>query len=137
MSLKMEKTKVLIVEDTTIALISALLVLQKFHLDIDIAKTGADATALASEKKYNLILLDLGLPDMSGAEVVNQLRNSPHNATAPEVAIIAVTAYSKEQYKEQLDDLAVDGFLTKPLQYDTLKDKLNSLCSVTHDQDIL
>ncbi|MDE3243185.1 MAG: response regulator [Nitrospirota bacterium] len=72
------------------------------------ATTGQDGLAQAAARNPDLILLDLGLPDMDGLDVARRLREW---ATIP---IIVLTARGEEQSKIQALDLGADDYVTKP-----------------------
>jgi two-component system, OmpR family, KDP operon response regulator KdpE len=72
------------------------------------AVTGVEALALASSHKPDIILLDLGLPDMDGLEIIRILRGWTN------VPIIVLTARDKEQDKIMGLDAGADDYLTKP-----------------------
>lgn len=113
--------KTLIVEDTPIALIGALTVLNNFNdLQVDSAESGQKALELAEKKAYELVFLDLGLPDIEGFEVAKTLRNTT-TATSSKVIIIALTAHAEEDYQRQCEAVGFNGFLVKPLTDDNVK----------------
>src|SRR5262249_22801673 len=76
--------------------------------DVDVAATGADALKAASHHPPDLIVLDLGLPDLEGSEVCRRIRTS---ATMP---IIILSARSNEKDKVAALDLGADDYVTKP-----------------------
>ena len=82
--------------------------LQSHHFRVLEAVTGAEGLSLASSHNPDIILLDLGLPDMDGLEVVKRLRNW---TAAP---IIVITARGKEKDKIAGLDAGADDYLTKP-----------------------
>ena len=77
-------------------------------------RAGRAGIALALELSPDLVVVDHGLPDVSGTEVCRQLRAQPQTATTP---IIAVTAAPEALRSEQCD---ADAILSKPCQIDTL-----------------
>jgi two-component system, OmpR family, KDP operon response regulator KdpE len=82
------------------------------------AATGQDALVQASTRAPELILLDLGLPDMDGLEVLRRLREwTP-------CPIIVVSARGEEAVKVQALDLGADDYLTKPFGVDELLARL-------------
>lgn len=123
----MTNVKTLIVEDMPIALIGALTVLEKFNLDIDSAENGNQALELASKIAYQLIFLDLGLPDMEGIEVARKLRENHTNSTLSDTLIIALTAHAEESYQNECEAAGFNGFLTKPLTDENVKNILRKL----------
>jgi two-component system KDP operon response regulator KdpE len=72
------------------------------------AKTGQEGLALASSRKPEVILLDLGLPDMDGMEVLDQLRKWT------QIPVIILTARGKEKEKVEGLDAGADDYLAKP-----------------------
>lgn len=76
--------------------------------DVEIAGTGADALRLAAGRAPDLIVLDLGLPDLEGTEVCRRLR------AASAVPVIVLSARGSEADKVQALDLGADDYVTKP-----------------------
>jgi len=76
--------------------------------DVDVAGTGADALKIVAEHPPDLIILDLGLPDIEGAEVCRRIR-----ATA-KMPIIVLSARGNEADKVAALDLGADDYVTKP-----------------------
>jgi two-component system KDP operon response regulator KdpE len=72
------------------------------------AEKGAEGLALASSHNPDIVLLDLGLPDMDGLEVVKRLREWSH------IPVIILTARGKEKDKIAGLDAGADDYLTKP-----------------------
>jgi CheY-like chemotaxis protein len=77
-------------------------------------RSGADGLCLGRELTPDLIVVDSGLPDLSGAEVCRRLRESPATASTPIIAV----ASSPEALR--LEGCAADAVLTKPCPIDTL-----------------
>ncbi|MFN7980115.1 MAG: response regulator transcription factor [Vicinamibacterales bacterium] len=76
--------------------------------DVTIAGTGADALRLVGERAPDLIVLDLGLPDLEGTEVCRRVRLG---STVP---IVVLSARGAEEDKVQALDLGADDYVTKP-----------------------
>jgi DNA-binding response OmpR family regulator len=89
---------------------------------IDIAATGADGLHQAEVGEYDLILLDLTLPDKDGREVCRELRAAGHNTP-----IMILTARSEVDEKVALLDLGADDYLTKPFSLEELKARIRVL----------
>jgi len=71
-----------------------------------------------------LILSDVNMPGMSGLELLRQIRET-YDSAPPFVMMI--TAYGDEENRRQSIDLGADDFLTKPLDFNLLKEKLKGL----------
>lgn len=76
--------------------------------DVDIAGTGAEALTLFAERTPDLLVLDLGLPDLEGTEVCRRIR------AASRVPIVVLSARSAEADKVNALDLGADDYVTKP-----------------------
>ncbi|MGD9793089.1 MAG: response regulator [Acidimicrobiia bacterium] len=107
-------TRVLVVDDEP-ALCRALAAnLKARGYDVDIAGDGGDALNLAAAKHPDVVLLDLGLPTMSGLEVIAGLRGWSS------VPIIVLSARETEQDKVAALDGGADDYVTKPFGMDEL-----------------
>lgn len=82
--------------------------------DADVARTGEEALTLAAGRRPDLVLLDLGLPGMSGIQVIEGLRGWT------EVPIIILSARGDEADKVAALDAGADDYLTKPFGMDEL-----------------
>lgn len=81
---------------------------------VDIASTGQQAISLFASGKYDLIYLDIGLPDMDGYHVAKSIREI-EKFIEDRTPIFALTAHADVQVKNGHIDDNLDGFLTKPL----------------------
>ena len=102
------KLSILLVEDekNICDFISTSLSAQDYR--ISTAHTGKEALPIITSQCPDLILLDLGLPDMDGMEIIRQVR------TWSSVPIIVLSARTQEQEKVRALDLGADDYLTKP-----------------------
>jgi two-component system KDP operon response regulator KdpE len=103
-----DKIKILIVDDERPIRRFLKTALIAHDFDVVEAFSGGDALRLASEKKPNIVILDLGLPDMDGIDVIRALREW---TTIP---IIILSVRDKEIEKIAAFDLGADDYLTKP-----------------------
>ena len=103
------KLSILLVEDekNICDFISTSLSAQDYRMST--AHTGKEALPIITSQCPDLILLDLGLPDMDGMEIIRQVR------TWSSVPIIVLSARTQEQEKVRALDLGADDYLTKPI----------------------
>lgn len=106
----MEEKRVLIVEDVDHNVRLLKEVLYFYPFEVDVAMTGQEALSLAAEKKYDLILMDIKLPDISGIEVTRTIRETDTNTV-----IIAQTAYAFENEHKSVIDAGCNDLITKPI----------------------
>ena len=76
--------------------------------DVDIAGTGAEALKALSDRAPDLVVLDLGLPDIEGTEVCRRIRNQSS------IPVIVLSARGAEADKVNALDLGADDYVTKP-----------------------
>lgn len=107
-------TRVLVVEDDHALLRALAINLRARHFDVETAATGAGALRRAAAAPPDLVILDLGLPDLDGVEVVGGLRGW----TA--VPIIVLSARDSQAAKVEALDAGADDFVTKPFGMDEL-----------------
>lgn len=109
----MECPRILIVEDQKIAQKIAMITMMELHCITDTADTGAQALKLFNNHSYDLILMDLGLPDMDGLTVTEMIRKMEN--TDSHTPIVALTANADESYKRLALEVGMDEFVLKPL----------------------
>lgn len=112
----LREIRVLVVEDIPIAQKIARLTLTDLGCIVDIAETGMQGLKMAEETHYQLILMDLGLPDIDGVELTRMIRRS--GKINYHVPIIALTATNHNDDKLSCLAAGMDGFLLKPLTLD-------------------
>ena len=111
---------ILLVEDEGIGQTMATLVLEQLNIPIhtDIASTGAEALDFFKKQKYEIIFMDLGLPDTNGIEVTRQMKALNKNKKAH---IVALTAHGDDIVKEECKNAGMVGFIEKPLTLEKCK----------------
>ncbi len=102
------KDKVLIVEDEKSISNFISTILEVNNYDVILAHTGQDAYGLITSHCPDVIILDLGLPDMDGMEILKFVREWSH------MPILVVSARSHEKDKVRALDLGADDYITKP-----------------------
>src|SRR5471030_948837 len=105
----MTRTSRILLVDDDVSIQRAVAPLLRSHgYEVDVVGTGAEAVGAAADQAPDLIVLDLGLPDLEGAEVCRRIRR---HSKAP---IIILSARSGEAEKVAVLDLGADDYVTKP-----------------------
>ena len=113
-------TRVLVVDDDR-ALARALSInLKARGYDVDVALTGAEALASASSRPPDVVVLDLGLPDLDGLEVLQGLRGWTN------VPVLVLSAREEQAEKVAALDAGADDYVTKPFGMDELLARLRA-----------
>jgi CheY-like chemotaxis protein len=120
-------SSVLYVEDNAanIRLITRILSLRP-EIDLRIAMTGRDGMRQAELIQPDLILLDLGLPDIDGYEVLMRLKALPASAAVP---VVVISGYAAPADIAKMLELGADGFLAKPFDLDELISVIDKFCA--------
>jgi two-component system cell cycle response regulator DivK len=116
---------VLIVDDNERNLRLARDVLSASGMETLEAMSAGAALALAAERQPDVILLDLGLPDMDGADAARMLRDGARTARIP---IVALSAQPLDAYGDRLLEAGFDGVLEKPIVVAEFPDQVRRYC---------
>jgi two-component system KDP operon response regulator KdpE len=114
----MVKAKILVVEDDPAISNLMRTTLETQNYQYHTAKNGSGALLEAASYQPNVIILDLGLPDMDGVEIIHKVRGWTN------IPIIVVSARSEDQDKVEALDAGADDYLTKPFSIDELLARL-------------
>jgi len=101
--------RILVIEDNTLAARGIELILRQAHLVTEITDSGEDGVEIAKFYEFDLIILDLSLPDVSGFEVLRALR-----AARVKTPVLVLSAADSQGDKLRAFRLGADDYLTKP-----------------------
>lgn len=113
-------TTVLVIDDEPQIVRALTTTLQASRYDVLSANSGEEGLALAAAEQPALIVLDLGLPDMDGAEVIRRLR------TWSEVPVIVLSVRDAQDEKVGALDAGADDYVTKPFDVEELLARLRA-----------
>ena len=120
-----EKTRnlsILLAEDNPVNQKVALIMLKHLDYRADVAHSGPEVLACMKEKQYDVILMDIQMPDMDGLEATRLIRKMSGSNSQP--YIIAMTAYALEGDREEFLSTGMNDYLSKPIQIGELKSAL-------------
>jgi PAS domain S-box-containing protein len=109
--------RILVVDDDTDALDSLTLLLDLMGHEVRTAKDGPTAIDIAEQFHPEIVLLDIGMPGMSGYTVANRIRA---NAAMRNVLIVAVTSWGQEEDRRRSEEAGINRHLVKPVDFDEL-----------------
>ena len=121
----MASTKILLVEDNAINQLIVSTCLRKWGMMVTVANHGKEALVLIQSRDFQLVLMDLQMPEMDGYESTSKIRSmdDPYFKTVP---IISFSASSMIDTKEKALQYGMTDFIGKPLMMDELKLKIDT-----------
>ncbi|GMO25750.1 MAG: hypothetical protein Ta2F_01150 [Termitinemataceae bacterium] len=118
-----KKRKILAVDDVQEVLNTILAILGDTY-DVRVTKTADSAISLASINDFDLFLLDYGMPDMTGAELLSIFRSMPLHKHTP---AIFLTANARQEVVQKVASLGVRYYIVKPVKPDYLLARINDV----------
>ena len=98
---------------------------RKGEIDLLFAFSGEEALdVMESQGKADIVLVlsDINMPGMTGLELLKRIKSEP-----PPVPVCMMTAYENENYKAEAARNSCDGYLTKPVDFNALKERIRDL----------
>lgn len=123
---KYELNRILIVEDHTMTATITKNLLFDLNCTVDVANSGEIALEKMDTNHYDLILMDVGLPDINGCEVTSRIRQKETDKAGSSVPIVGVTALTDRDEKQHCLEAGMNAVFTKPL----MKEKLENVISL-------
>jgi CheY-like chemotaxis protein len=115
---------ILVVEDYDDMSLAMRLALERQGYHILEASDGAQAVEVAARERPEVILMDLSLPVLDGLKATERIRADP---ASRDTVIVAVTAHQEQDYRARALAAGCNAFVTKPIDFDWLKDLLDEL----------
>ena len=116
--------RILVVEDNFVNRKVVTKFLDKLGHSSESASSGREALELARDNRYDLVLMDIEMPEMSGIETAELLRSSDGYVTPSDVPIIALTAHALTGDKDRFMEAGMDGYVSKPIELEELSSEL-------------
>lgn len=116
--------RILVVDDNQDSARTLAMLLKYSGSDTQVAHDGPEAVEKAAQYRPDVVLLDIGLPTMSGYDVCRAIRS---NSAGARPAIIALTGWGQEEDRKKSKEAGFDAHLVKPIDYAVLTDLLQSL----------
>lgn len=115
---------ILLVEDNVMNQLVAKRFLLKWGAEVTIADNGLKAIEALKNLNYDLVLMDLQMPEMNGYETTAFIRENPHKVTNADVPILALTADAFEETRQRVHNTGMNDFITKPFKQENLYQKI-------------
>lgn len=122
--------RVLLAEDNSANQMIVSVMLKRMGFETDIVANGFEAVKAVKERHYDIVLMDISMPDMDGLEATRQIRSLPNDRAFTK--IIALTAYAREEDKLKVKNAGMDSFLSKPV---FRKDLIEAIDNLLNEKD--
>ena len=121
--LVLPNSKILMVEDNPLNVFVGTKFLQKWGVDIQVAENGRIALEMLQDNSFDLVLMDLQMPEMDGYEATLRIRQleDMHKASIP---ILAISAAAEKHIKDRVFEVGMNDFVFKPFNPEELQEKL-------------
>lgn len=117
-------TRVLIVEDNNVNQLIATKFLEKWGASVSIAENGLEGVEMVKNNQYDVVLMDLQMPEMDGFEATRNIRKMK-GSYYEELPILALTAAAMVEVREQVLSAGMNDYISKPFNPNELFSKIN------------
>ncbi|MEQ8171512.1 MAG: response regulator [Candidatus Eremiobacterota bacterium] len=112
---KRSKIRILLAEDNSTSRYLAVNILQKYGYRIDTVSNGREVLEALAKCHYNLILMDLQMPEMDGFTATRHIRLREEREGG-HIPVIAMTAHAMKEHRKKCFDAGMDDYITKPME---------------------
>jgi len=112
----LRKLRVLVVEDNQINQLVAVNFLKKLNCNADVVANGKEAIQALKMIPYDMVLMDLEMPEMDGLEATGIIRSAGSGVRNNNIPVIAMTAHAIKEEVDQCFETGMDGYIAKPVQ---------------------
>ena len=122
--MKKDTPLILLVDDSSTNNLLLETTLKLYNYEVETASSGKEALKLLKKKDFNLVLMDVMMPGMSGYEVLEAMMKDKKTASIP---VIMVTARSREDEEQKAKMLGAADYFEKPLHLDDVVNRVKEL----------
>lgn len=116
--------RVLVVEDSAVIRRLIEVCLRPANLEVLMREDGPSGLDAALTEEPDLLVLDIGLPEMDGWQVLDRLRSNTKTKSLP---VLVLTAHAEEESRRRADEGGADAFVTKPFQPNDFRQEVLTL----------
>jgi CheY-like chemotaxis protein/nitrogen-specific signal transduction histidine kinase len=118
--------RILVAEDNKVNQMVTMRMLEKLGCQADLACDGASAIQRVEANTYDLVLMDLGMPEVDGLEATRRIRRMRGPESA--IPVVALTASASNEVRSQCLEAGMNDYLSKPMEFEALRRALARWC---------
>lgn len=123
---------ILLVDDNQTNLLLGGMILESLGLEVSTAEDGSEAVTAVLQRDFDLVLMDIHMPEVDGMEATRQIRE---HKNIQELPIVALTALSYQKEKDACLEVGMNGYLTKPIVREELASELSRWLGVEQSSE--
>lgn len=124
-----KQLNILLAEDNKLNANLAMSVLKKMGHSGKMASNGKEAIDYLAREPFDLVIMDIEMPEMDGIEATREIRSGNANVINPQIPIIALTAHALKGYEQKSFNAGMNYYLTKPADFNKLSMVIESITS--------
>src|SRR5215472_17204502 len=118
--------RVLLAEDNPVNQTLVIRILERLGHKVQVVNNGKEALRQVQAVEFDLILMDVQMPEMDGLEATTAIRQA-ERGTGKHIPIVAMTAHAMKGDREKCLSAGLDGYLSKPVRIDELKQVMSEI----------
>jgi CheY-like chemotaxis protein len=128
--IKLPPMSILIAEDNMINQKLIVRILKNFGQEVDVTTNGKEALQAVHQKKYDIVLMDVQMPEMDGNEATQRIRKEVPHENQP--VIIAMTAHALQGDREKCLEAGMNDYMSKPILIDEVRRMIQKWYETIH-----
>jgi CheY-like chemotaxis protein len=121
------RLSVLLAEDNRTNQKVATIMLERLGHEVALASNGLEAVDALKARRFDLVLMDVQMPEMDGFEATRRIRDPQSGVVDGKVPIVAMTAHAMKGDRERCLESGMDGYLAKPIKPADLREIIDRL----------
>jgi CheY-like chemotaxis protein len=127
--------QILLAEDNPVNQKVAVRLLEKRGYSVQVASTGREALDAVSQRPFDVILMDVQMPEMDGIEATMAIR-AREQSTGGHIPVIALTAHAMSRDRDRCIAAGMDGYASKPIQIDELQREITRVTTGVNSEQL-